>query len=245
MTERPILFNAPMVRAILDGRKTMTRRVVKPLPDWEHPMPCSSETPEGWQGPLDYSLWSHEGDASEGSRRCPYGQPGDRLWVREAWRIGAWDQDTGQLALDYCDGPRKEWITVPEVGCDGDVFERYWIQSTNEAAKVHGHQTIYYWKPGESPCRWRPSIHMPRWASRITLEITAVRVERLNDISEQDAKAEGARECDPVTGREVVLAGQSQRGSYALHFRDLWESINGPGSWALNPFVWVVEFKKL
>jgi hypothetical protein len=84
--ERPIIFSAPMVRAILDGSKTQTRRTVKPQPaEWLHPMPCPSTTPEGWQGPLDHSLWAHEGDEHDGeSRRCPYGQPGDRLWVREA-----------------------------------------------------------------------------------------------------------------------------------------------------------------
>jgi hypothetical protein len=88
-------------------------------------------------------------------------------------------------------------------------------------------------------------MFMPRWASRITLEVTGVRWERLQDISEADAMAEGARECDLVSGREVLLAGPSQRGSFVKHYRDIWQQINGPESWAANPWVWVIEFKKI
>lgn len=179
MKERPILFSGPMVRAILDGRKTQTRRIVKPQPtnDYVTFMPLSSElvgvTKHG--GPIDNRGWLH----------CPYGKTGDRLWVRETW--------------------------CPDV-------EPY---------------TFRYKADGGEPLeRWRPSIHMPRWASRITLEVVSVRVERLQDISEEDALAEG-----------ITLV---ERGTSPVdQFNKLWESINGPGSWEANPWVWVVSFKRI
>ena len=202
MAERPILFSAPMVRAILAGTKTQTRRVVK-LKPWHQ----IEERDDGSPWP-----WMHDNDRdADHWLPCPYGQPGDRLWVRETW-CGPfkWGKNDGKFA--YRADPESLWpenIRTPYLSL------------------------------------WKPSIHMPRWASRITLEVTGVRVERLQDISEADAQAEGARECDPVSGREVLLAGPSQRGSFVLHYRDIWEQINGPGSWDANPWVWVVEFKRL
>lgn len=219
MKERPILFSAPMVRAILDGTKTQTRRVAKGV------AAVHSVTGEPL-AKLD----------SAGPRvSCPYGQPGDRLWVRETWRIGSWSEDSGSIAIDYqADGNnRREWLEVP----DGDDFLRYWQQSRDDAIKALGDQDRYKWEPGQSPCRWRPSIHMPRFASRITLEITGVRVERLKDISEADAIAEG------VQGLETTIQGQEITGHIAKYAL-LWESINGPGSWDANHWVWVVEFKR-
>lgn len=200
MKERPILFSAPMVRAILNGSKTQTRRVAK------------------------------------GLIACPYGKPGDQLWVREAWRIGAWDENRPAFALDYCDGARKEWIEVPDaMGDDGELFDRLWQQSSDDAAKALGIQDRYQWEPGQSPCRWRPSIHMPRWASRIQLEITGIRVERLQDISEADAEAEGVRNSLHLQG------GRFARDNFA----HLWWTINGAGSWDANPWVWVIEFRRI
>jgi len=211
--ERQILFSAPMVRAILAGRKTQTRRVVKPQPDWERPMPCSSQTPEGWQGPLDYSLWSHEGDASEGSRRCPYGQPGDRLWVREAWRVRG-----------------------------GQEYEYQRDRSQVMYRATHGEDG---YPLGWESYDWRPSIHMPRWASRITLEITGVRVERLNEVSEADAMSEGVTALDGQFSG-CYAAGPALSGTTAKEcFRRLWASINGPDSWEANPWVWVLEFRRI
>lgn len=179
-----------MVRAILDGRKTQTRRVVKKIPCacgvWD-----PTETPaiderghymEGHSG-----VWWCECCLSD-PIKCPYGKPGDRLWVRETW---------GRLDIN------------------GTVEYR-----ADENPKSVG--------------VWRPSIHMPRWASRITLEITGIRVERLQDISEDDARAEG------VTA--IPLPGGKR--CYVAEFSNLWESINGDGSWNLNPWVWVVEFRK-
>jgi len=194
--ERPILFSAPMVRALLDGTKTQTRRVVKP--------------PRGYRW-LDLAAGTMVNTGGHKMHRsdltAPYGQLGDRLWVRETWRHRG-------------------------IGEDGRAERGGYVYRATE--NVDG-----------SAERWIPSIHMLRAASRIDLEVTGVRVERLQDISEADARAEGARECDPVSGREVLLAGPSQRGSFVLHYRDIWEQINGAESWAANPWVWVVTFGRL
>ncbi len=215
MKERGILFNGPMVRAILAGTKTQTRRVVKPVPDWENPQPCCAETSEGFQGPINRSMWSSGGTWTEDEdpRRCPYGQPGDQLWVREAW------------------------AHTVVLGNPVTVY------------RAEDNRTDY-----GGP--WKPSIHMPRWASRITLEITGVRVERLQDISEQDARAEGCSEddkirnalVDPVTGK-VSVEWEERAGSAREAFCNLWQHINRrrydePTSWEENPYVWVVEFRR-
>ena len=233
MKERPILFSASMVRAILEGRKTMTRRVATKI-----------KAPKVWTMPngID-SFWNVNPCWRETpGELCPYGQPGDRLWVRETWRIGAWNENEGAVSIDYrADGfARREWIDVP----DEKVFEKLWIQSTEDAIRA-GIKTnedgAYKWEPGESPCRWRPSIFMPRNLSRITLEITNVRVERLNDISTQDVFSEGMEICtqdDDGTTWGAFSKAQAR-------FVDLWESINGPGTWDANPWVWVVEFKRI
>lgn len=223
MKERSILFNAPMVRAVLDDSKTQTRRIAK-LTDAGHV-----------KEPGGHRRW-HPGDPNA-RLACPYGQPGDRLWVREAWRIGAWCEDDEELAIDYlASAPEKTpWIEVPESA----AFEKYWIQSSDdciEAGVATDCNGDYHWEPGQSPCRKRPSIHMPRWVSRITLEIVSVRIERLQDISEADAIAEGA---------PWSACGSPQEGSHKAGYAALWESINGAGSWDANPLVWVVEFKKV
>ena len=249
MKERPILFSAPMVRALLNGTKTQTRRIVKPQADAR-----TTEAFQGADGIWRFSYPTARGQVSHADWdvRCPYGQPGDRLWVREAWRIGAWREDDGKLAIDYlASAPEKTpWITVPEDAENyhgGSVFEKYWVQSTDDCIESDlstDDNGRYHWEPGQSPCRKRPSIHMPRWASRITLEITGVRVERLQDISEGDARAEGARNLDVASGRET-LDPYSRQGSCVAHYKHIWQEINGPGSWDLNPWVWVIEFKVL
>jgi hypothetical protein len=223
MAEKPILFSGEMVRAILEGRKTMTRRVIKPQP---------------------HHLTGRAGGRYIGDPltedgkiiHCPYGQPGGRLWVRETWRVGAWREDDQLIAADYrADGyARREWLHVE----DKDYFEKLWEQSTQDASAALGIQENYKWEPGASPCRWRPSIFMPRWASRILLEVTVVRVERLQDISEEDAKAEG------VT-RLAMSKALNIPGTWIGAFADLWDSINakcGYG-WGANPWVRVVSFK--
>ena len=221
-----------MVRALLDGSKTQTRRVCKHQPygngfafeggdylchnDYLPPSAMLMDVYKG--GKYLYATSNMEGWEAE----CPYGAPGDRLWVRESLKAVLDEQEN---IVDYAYSADDAKVPrCPDLGpefCDGMAFAHL--------ARPSG----------------LPSIHMPRWASRITLEVTGVRVEQLQDISEADARAEGARECDPVSGREVLLAGASQRGSFVLHYRDIWEQINGTGSWAANPWVWVVEFRRL
>lgn len=205
MKERPILFTGPMVRAILEGRKTVTRRVVKPQPDFLGSM-VDPNTPFKT---LDAGLHARI--------TCPHGQPGDRLWVREAW---AADAQVDAIA------PR-----------DLSQGEPIWYPA-DFSARQTGCSMI-------SKGRGRPSIHMPRWASRVLLEITAVRVERLQDISEEQALAEGVHgePCDHARQAcsDIGCWGDTAKGAFGF----LWEQLNGAGAWQANPWVWVVEFKRV
>ena len=197
MKARPILFKPDMVNAILEGRKTQTRRIVKPQPEM-----VSDRRIEPWEGdPAALKIL-----LERNKRGCPYGAPGDVLWVRETFS-GPW----GCRRLKPTDWPK---------GCP-----------------------IWYWADGDQSdfeaTGPKPSIHMPRWASRLTLEITDVRVERLQDISEDDARAEGAR----LELAEVDSVRLGAEASHRSGFQNLWKSINGEESWASNPWVWVVEFQ--
>lgn len=241
MNSRPILFKEEMIRTILEGRKTQTRRVIKP-------QPAPGEIGSFGQGmPFIRS--------DKKNILCPYGQPGDQLWIREKWRIGAWREDSGCFAIDYCDGPLREWRNDP-TDRDGEGFNKLWIQCSDELhAKGikpddDGH---YRWEVGQSPLRWRTSRYMPRWASRITLEITGVRVERLQHISDADAIAEGVEGHYIEDGwywRNYLLTDEDAAISPMLNcpkesFRSLWQSINGADSWEANQWVWVIEFKRV
>lgn len=224
MKETPILFNAPMVRAILAGTKTQTRRVVKGCEF----IADTAEGVEPYWRLLDHPRKQMSGGTPMGTHvaaLCPHGRPGDRLWVRETWQHS-----------NHPLGPYDE---------DCMVFYRADFMSD-----VHGPDGE---KSPEGRYRsWRPSIHMPRAASRILLEVTEVRVERLQDISEVEAIAEGiervedffACPCwkayDEPEGSDVVFP-DDPIGSYA----SLWASINGPGSWDANPWVWAVSFSRL
>lgn len=227
MKERPILFSAPMVRAILAGTKTQTRRVVKP-------QPIQATTAVGtWHHPDDadgrgYRFWSFGPDPDHPGREyiqpdwaipCPYGPPGDRLWVRE------------NFSPIYPQDPSYN---------GGNPIE-YDYQATYK----HGDRLGDLMGVKK---KWKPSIHMPRWASRITLEVTDVRVERLQDISEADADAECFGGDYPGKVLPDLFPGPVGRWSHlsmAQCYGRLWESINGPGSWDANPWVWVVGFNKL
>ena len=228
MKERPILFSAPMVRAILDGRKTQTRRVVKnvPDPDWE---PSVIDDLHGYDsgGALNPDKIVGYGacdSTGEWGVICPYGRPGDRLWVRENW--GAAD-----LCMEDCETDPPRMIAYRSDGA---------VRSFDPP---HDYKPGYF---GLEDVKWRPSIHMPRWASRITLEVTSIRCERLTVISELDAQAEGVTHeeagdyyCDQDEG----VFGH--RCCYRRGFERLFDSINGAGSWDKNPWVWVVEFKRV
>lgn len=255
MKERPILFSAPMVRAILACTKTQTRRVMS-----LHPSAiacCCGGTAARWVSEGD--RW-HCGTCGGGARlrprdvecaRCPYGQPGDRLWVRETWRVGAWlHRDRGgrladAIAADYrADGhARREWLPCR----DREQFRRLAKQSIDDAKKAGIKQysaDTYNWDYGKGPTRWRPSIHMPRWASRLLLEVASVRVERLQSISPEDALAEGIVQLRD--GGYGLPAGEYYHHSDpSQSFFQLWADINGPGSVEANPWVWVNNFKRL
>lgn len=237
--ERPILFSGEMVRAILEGRKTQTRRVLRTQPLDVIP----------YQGELAGQRWVGlmQRDPNKGLIfKCKYGQAGDRLWVRESWRIDSWSDD-GEVCVQWrADEKVSKWITAGE---DYLVFERLWIQSSDDCERSGLEFTDdggYSWENGHSPCRWRPSIHMPRWASRITLEIVNVRVERVQDTSERDAIAEGIDEWE-----EMFRCGPDSDPCWTRDARHayawLWDSINarrGYG-WDVNPWVWVIEFKQV
>ncbi|HCN4302961.1 TPA: hypothetical protein N6T98_003851 [Escherichia coli] len=186
MKERGMIFNDEMVRAILGGNKTQTRRIV------------------------EEKFYGRAVAAELFAKHCPYGQPGDRIWVRETYRVHGKATDVATLV--YRASVRNSWTEqthrVPVDVCNKPVSEK-----------------------------WTPSIHMPRWASRILLEITDVRVERLRDMSEADAKAEGATPATyKITPPEAV---------YRVGFGDIWRSIYGQDNWLSNPWVWVIEFKRI
>lgn len=212
MKERPILFSASMVRAILDGRKAQTRRVVKPQP--------GKVTPAG--RPL---FFQHGGTGRRIIPNCPYGQPGDRLWVKETfWAYGRWETRFSKKK------GRDEWHFI-DMTRECDRSYQYAADNPDVPA-AHD-------RSGVNPGWWKRSpLFMPRHVSRIMLEITDVRVERLNDISEQDALEEGITYNDiPNNGLDPMRA--------RTWFRGLWESINGGGSWDKNPWVWVIELKRV
>lgn len=215
--ERPILFSAPMVRAILDGRKTQTRRVMKHPPDDDGV----------WLEDRDGAPWPRayiDDAANDDWLTCPYGKRGDRLWVRETWN----EFDPIEIPTD------RYGRRAPYVGCQGSR-KISWVAAYAADGPL-AHQS------DGSPATWRPSIHMPRWASRIMLEITGVRVERLQSITQRDVFREGLRnaqqnEIEDLYPKRSMLSRDC--------FAHLWESINGKGSWDANPWVWVLEFEKV
>lgn len=221
MNTKPILFNSEMVRAILAGQKTQTRRVVK------MPFRQMHEYPHGSFARNNGVEWFYttprvvgnpaNGDVvyeTQAKIKCPYGQVGDTLWVRETfslfwgqWTDYGWEYDSDDGRRIGSEMPDAKFHLVYKATYGGDVEYEY----------------------------WRPSIFMPKWASRITLKIKDVRVERLQDISEEDAKAEGVD----------LIPGAPAATNHRTAFKGLWDSINAKRgySWELNPYVWVVEFE--
>ena len=204
MKERGLIFNGEMVRAILDGRKTQTRRIMKNQPAGDFPQtPALIRNVVG----AGFQWYGHYGES--GIFNCPFGAVGDRIWVRETWaEAGAGAPELKLYRADYPDHVPSHYENVPPA----------------------------------SDIRWTPSIHMPRNASRILLEITGVRVERLNSISQEDAQAEGME----LTGWRPTYSDPDSGGEVWTpydNFAQLWESIYGEESWKANPWVWVIEFK--
>lgn len=223
MKERPILFSAPMIRAILDGSKSQTRRIIKPAPPSEcsihHMLGDESWLPEGDRAPLRHTWEAWGGDLFRNKPdnhlcglhtvKCPFGKPGDKLWVRE------------NMALH---GFGKPIAPQPQVNPAG---VRIWSYAADEImVGRHGRVT--------------PSIFMPRWASRITLEIVSVRVERLHEIGVEDAEDEGCKA--PL--ERVMRMGYAASPSL---FRELWDSLNAARGygWDANPWVWAVKFRRI
>lgn len=214
--ERPILFSGAMVRALLDGSKSQTRRIItgpkhglKVNAHPTEPAIIATRVDEQWDG-----FVFSGGMCRVGPVQCPYGQPGDRLWVRETWA--------------------QNWNQLSDTRMDRSYAYR---ADGDERAQDNG-----------TDLPWRPSIHMPRAASRILLEIVSVRVERLQDVSEADARAEGATHYEPAN--YLSHGGWSHDGYYVhatarASYERLWNDIKGAGSWDANPFVWVIEFKRV
>lgn len=233
--ERPILFSAPMVRALLAGRKSQTRRMVKPALADPLLRLCGRSDPAQPLRELTgqefcdgkFHVWSRTRPHCDLLFRCPYGQPGDRLWVKETWRMKL---SPGTQRTDDADDGAS--------GRDGED-------------RIDTCPEIQYRAQGDSdPGPWKSALFMPRTASRISLEILAIRIERLQEISQTDAFAEGIRlpQPDLIYGTKTVLPSclnaddqDAARGMY----RALWENINGRHSWDANPLVWVIEFRHL
>lgn len=232
MKERGMIFNGEMVRAILDGRKTQTRRPIK----WKQ----TRFTEIGEREDGSHWPWSEDAEhACDFWHPCPFGAVGDRIWVRETWSSDFANYYPNDRVWYAADNNRRLDIEVVD-GVRG-------IYSPESEVHV--------------PFRWRPSIHMPRWASRILLEITDVRVERLNAISEEDAQREGVH--TEVWDQTVVARNYADSDEffqfwsedmpyyvemnqlYRSSFRSLWDSIYGEESWKANGWVWVIEFKRV
>jgi hypothetical protein len=251
--EHPILFSAPMVRAILEGRKTVTRRIVK---DWQSPKEDVSESDAElrWAALAQcHPRWgfiAHGATAQECADDlascgvCPYGQRGERLWVRETWSVISHDFDEHGNMIDWT--PDRPATPIREMPFGRGYYSGHVIYRADGEAVWAGDDD----GGGDDRSAWKPSIHMPRIASRILLEITDVHVERLQDINDSQIESEGV-DLDALADRQdrydMCHAGSGAEGRPTLRtaWRDLWQSINGPGSWDANPWVWVVEFKRV
>lgn len=228
MKERGTIFNGEMVRAILDGRKTQTRRIVKGADDAVKF--CQEWDINGEEIFVVLGEKDHTGmNLVLGAISCPFGAVGDRIWVRETWAtLGNEDGCCIDWEGNLCKGDERSAARIYRASCEQRPGD-YGLWSIPDDA---------YWKPHTKEHKfegaWRPSIHMPRWASRILLEITNVRVERLKSISDGDAVREGCSTADMKSGDCVADV-----------FARLWASIYGSDSWKTNPWVWVIEFKRV
>ena len=245
----PILFNGDMVRAILDGRKTVTRRLIKPkqligiLPD-----KCKNGMPEEFLKEKKHMFKPYcdmsDAELIKTAYNPPY-QSEDILYVRETWRVGAWDIRNQMIAFDYKDGTCGELTYIH----DRELFERLVNQSREDArkAKCEYNGVDFIWEKGKSPCCWHPSIHMPKEAARIWLKVKDVRVERFQEITEEQAKAEGA-----IDNRGFIHSPDNEYNSIHTakeHFKQIWNSTIKKSDldrygWDASPWVWVIEFER-
>lgn len=213
MKQIPILFSTPMVQAVLENRKTKTRRIVKPQPPEEfihvEPYEGCFEFYDTKYDDDDAGIYPFDGQGL----KCPYGKPGDVLWVRESCQCVGGDYE------------------------GNDIEGGFWLYKA-DGEKAEKHLDVY---DHLAERRWKPSIHMPKSACRIWLEVVSVKVERLQMITEQDAIAEGLRL--RYDKEEDGLVRYDNRNAEA--FEDLWSRINGSDSWEANPWVWVIEFKRI
>jgi len=231
--ERPILFSGPMVRATLReiDPKTHTRRVVKPQPLVPAGILPQAHNLDGGK----FGFFSEDADYC-----CPYGAPGDRLWVRETFGFVGGVFDENENPAPWI--PDRPAIEINELKLGRGYYTGHAIYAADG---------YFEWNAGDDPSietrsAWHPSIHMPRSISRILLEIVSVRVERLQDISEADAIAEGVERHHKRP--EFFKAYNCKEGiatTARASFETLWHELNGPESWDANPYVWVVEFKKI
>lgn len=212
-----IICSAPMVRALLEGRKTQTRRLVK-WPKWIRPDDHDKAAYSLSIAP-DVALMK---DGRPVKRyRCPHGRIGDHLYVKEAWKYANWT-DEGHPLIEYRAGGDQWCLGVPEEWSDR-VLDTWATLSDPENYAIDNRA---------ADRRWRSPLHMPRWASRITLELTATRIERLHDITDTDARAEG------------VNLREAERAAVKAYYMT-WGSLHGTNSWAANPYVWVLTFRRI
>jgi len=223
MREIPILMDGPMVRAILAGQKTQTRRAIR----WKKVASGLNLRFTGLSAQRYPKGWVLESDSRTSSEwrcqptPCPFGQPGDRLWVRETWR----PETIHSCAMDTCD---CDAVGV-SYAADGEWIPHTWQNPPPDD----------WYMPAAAARGNVPSIHMPRWACRLVLEITAVRVERLQAITEADAVAEGLSQSESGSW----LPGPCDHPEWAFH--QLWAQAYGEPAWEANPWVWVIEFKRV
>lgn len=258
--ERPIIMQAESVRAILEGRKSQTRRVMSEPWKIRLPLTVRGDWPfQGtWAAPGIYEAHHNQYGAvsvkatsnekmlgikpAEFEWVCPYGVPGDRLWVKEPWRALGWDEDFTGVAVQYRDGTRQ-WCDFPEpvYSQSDDHWTEWLIKETERIAALPGvsynRETELYQWDSDDVIPWKTPLFMPRWASRITLENVSVKVERLFDISQEDAKAEGVS----IEATRTL----TYRGAFAI----TWDAINKKRGWGWeggsNPWVWAISFRRI
>ncbi|HBQ4092402.1 TPA: hypothetical protein L7131_001832 [Klebsiella pneumoniae] len=241
MKERGVIFNGEMVRAILHGRKTQTRRIMKPQPE-----PC----PRGghWWPSNVFKTMLHVEDEMQNGKggwgglvgdACPFGDVGDRIWVRETWGVVSHELDEDGRIRPWT--PDRPATVIHEMPFGNGYYSGHAIYAA-DGDFTWGDDDGY--EDGRS-C-WKPSIHMPKAASRILLEITDVRVERLNAISEEDARAEGIIDGGCLNcGEPEPCECANPEPDATEAFAYLWQSIYGQESWNADPWVWVIEFKRV